>query len=521
MGGQVSKFQVIENKNLNGHTSDSSTLYLSDDDDDQDCTCFSFCRIKNSEKGGKKTKSKKNDDFLGTPLPEPRKPLASSKSKKKIMMGNKNNDLGLFLERERSMAMLGGLSKGMEKEEEVESNNDTLNHPYLLDPITAQIHYTEHLSEKYSLCEVLGVGSTSTCYRCVNNATGDSYACKMIDKKFIATHYQGMASQFQSEILALKALQHPNIISLYDVYYDSDRIYIVMELMHGGELFDYVVERGTLSEPEAADIMKKITSALDYIHSKNIIHRDLKPENLLLLRKPLTPYDVEVKIIDFGLSKQLETQPGGVAGTFLGTRGYLAPEMLQRLNYSCAVDAWALGVILYVLLCGCLPFDDDSQPLSSADALKARFVLRYPRWARNLSNDAKDLLSHLLDIDPNVRYTAQRALNHEWMTNITQQHVNHQKPLNNQKPTSTHQYPPQPTTTNSAKSSVAHKSHRRVRSHSDTNSNPEGNRRRSYSDQSVTNEESVDTNSSHLERSIRSRPRRVRKFHATKKSVDI
>lgn len=105
-----------------------------------------------------------------------------------------------------------------------------------------------------------------------------------------------------------------------------------------------------------------------------------------------------------------------VASSFLGTRGYLAPEMLQRRNYTKAVDTWALGVIVFVLLCGCLPFDDDSSTLGSDDLVRAKFVLRFPRWAKNLSQPAKDLLSHLLDVNPARRYTAEQAYEHPWVT---------------------------------------------------------------------------------------------------------
>lgn len=104
------------------------------------------------------------------------------------------------------------------------------------------------------------------------------------------------------------------------------------------------------------------------------------------------------------------------ARSFLGTRGYLAPEMLQRREYSQAVDTWALGVIVFVLLCGCLPFDDDSQAVPTDDIVRSRFVLRFPRWAKNLSPSAKDLLNHLLDVNPCTRYTAEQALRHPWVT---------------------------------------------------------------------------------------------------------
>lgn len=173
-------------------------------------------------------------------------------------------------------------------------------HPLLL--LYAQDPEKE-LYEKYEICEVLGVGSTSTCHRCVRRADGQSYACKIIDKKHIEQRFAGMIEQFHTEIEALRSLHHPNIITLYDVYITEEKIYIVMELMSGGELFDYVVAKGTLNEEEASKIVNKVTSALVYMHSKNIIHRDLKPENLLLMHKPRSGDDVDVKIIDFGLSK--------------------------------------------------------------------------------------------------------------------------------------------------------------------------------------------------------------------------
>jgi len=108
-----------------------------------------------------------------------------------------------------------------------------------------------------------------------------------------------------------------------------------------------------------------------------------------------------------------------VARSFLGTRGYLAPEMLQRRDYSRAVDTWALGVIVFVLLCGCLPFDDDSQTVPSDELVRSKFVLRFPRWAKNLSASAKDLLAHLLDVDPRKRYTAEQAYKHSWVQGET------------------------------------------------------------------------------------------------------
>jgi serine/threonine protein kinase len=137
-----------------------------------------------------------------------------------------------------------------------------------------------------------------------------------------------------------------------------------------------------------------------------------------LSHKPRSSHDIEVKIIDFGLSKIMPEQ-NTVASSFLGTRGYLAPEMIQRRDYTKSVDAWALGVIVFVLLCGCLPFDDDCQTIPNSPDLRSKFTLRFPRWAKDLSKSAKDLLNHLLDIDSRRRYTAEQALMHPWVAGDT------------------------------------------------------------------------------------------------------
>lgn len=114
-----------------------------------------------------------------------------------------------------------------------------------------------------------------------------------------------------------------------------------------------------------------------------------------------------------------------VARSFLGTRGYLAPEMLQRHSYDKAIDIWALGVIAFVLLCGCLPFDDDSSRIASDSAARKKFTLRFPRWAASLSTSAKDLLHNLLDVNPKTRFTAEQALNHPWVSGRTVQMNNY------------------------------------------------------------------------------------------------
>eukprot|EP00529_Nitzschia_sp_RCC80_P022447 CAMPEP_0113485668 /NCGR_PEP_ID=MMETSP0014_2-20120614/24601_1 /TAXON_ID=2857 /ORGANISM="Nitzschia sp." /LENGTH=491 /DNA_ID=CAMNT_0000379319 /DNA_START=273 /DNA_END=1748 /DNA_ORIENTATION=- /assembly_acc=CAM_ASM_000159 len=413
-----------------------------DDDDDRPCQpCFFFnspvARRNRGSSGNKKGSN--NKDPLGSPLPDT--PAAVKKRKQaaaNAISNQKDNPIfsskygGLEKEVSTSTASSSNVNNNNSKKnrgrangssskkstkdtlallEEQENNNMYAAEVYEGKDAEAALH------AKYQLMEVLGVGSTSTCHRCVNKVTGVHHACKIVDKQLVEERFQGMMEQFHTEIDALRALHHPNIIQLLDVFITDEKIFIVMELMEGGELFDYVVKKGTLTEDEASVIVRKVTSAMVYMHKKNIVHRDLKPENLLLRRIPTSEKEApDVKVIDFGLSKEME-EP--VARSFLGTRGYLAPEMLQRRDYTKAVDTWALGVIVFVLLCGCLPFDDDSQTVPSDDLVRAKFQLRFPRWAKNLSSSAKDLLSHLLDVNPARRYTAEQALEHPWVTGKT------------------------------------------------------------------------------------------------------
>jgi serine/threonine protein kinase len=134
---------------------------------------------------------------------------------------------------------------------------------------------------EYDLKEEIGVGSTAKCFRCVRKSDSREFACKVVDKRSTESNASVVVDQFVTEIKVLKTLDHPNIVKLVDTFETADRIYVIMELMKGGELFDYVVEKGTLSEQEASVIIRKITSAVAHMHAQNIIHRDLKPENLV------------------------------------------------------------------------------------------------------------------------------------------------------------------------------------------------------------------------------------------------
>jgi hypothetical protein len=236
---------------------------------------------------GKLSRHSSTDSF-GTPIPD----TPDAEKRKMYYRDNeyleeeKKSSGGSFNGKEIRSSVYGGLEKetsGMFPHERSITNNNNNNAIPTPDPTKqqhAQIHdgsnAESELYTKYEIAEVLGVGSTSICHRCIELSTGQSRACKIIDKTEIDPNYQSMMDQFYMEIETLRSLSHPNIIQLYDVYISEEKIYIVMELMTGGELFDYVVQKGTLTEEEASRIVRMVTSALVYMHSKNVIHRDLK-----------------------------------------------------------------------------------------------------------------------------------------------------------------------------------------------------------------------------------------------------
>lgn len=198
--------------------------------------------------------------------------------------------------------------------------------------------------------------------------------------------------------------------------FDTDStLFIVMELVKEGELYDMIASRKQFSEKDAACIMKQIFSALKYLHENGIVHRDLKLENLLIVNRK----SLEIKLADFGLSKFYSGQS---LLTACGTSYYVAPDVLLGTGYGPAVDLWACGVILYVLLSGRLPFYADNEPELFKLIMEGIFIFKSPQFD-TVSKEAKDLISHLLEIDPEKRYTAEKALLHPFIRN------NNKKPL--------------------------------------------------------------------------------------------
>ncbi|KAG7669363.1 hypothetical protein KSW81_007518 [Nannochloris sp. 'desiccata'] len=239
--------------------------------------------------------------------------------------------------------------------------------------------------------------------------TGEAVAMKILDKEHLVR--TGMVEQIKREITILKKIHHPYIVNLQEVMSSKDKIFMVMELVTGGDLFDKIAVEGPMKEPAAKTIFIQLLSALHYCHSQGIFHRDLKPENVLLSSEG------DVKLSDFGLGaiRQEDTiNSAGLLNTICGTPNYAAPEVLARKGYDGATaDIWSLGVVLYVVLAGCLPFDEDDlvemfQRISQAD-------YETPPW---LSNEAADIIKSMLTADPSQRISLRKLWEHPWLAGI-------------------------------------------------------------------------------------------------------
>ncbi|KAJ3146162.1 Protein kinase [Geranomyces michiganensis] len=251
----------------------------------------------------------------------------------------------------------------------------------------------------YTLLETLGVGSFGKVKLAVHSHTGHKVALKIINRRRIAT--MDMVGRVKREIQYLKLLRHPHIIKLYEVITTPTDIIMVMEYA-GGELFNYIVNRGRMSEDDARKFFQQIICAVEYCHRHKIVHRDLKPENVLL-----DDHD-QVKIADFGLSNIMSD--GEFLRTSCGSPNYAAPEVINgKLYAGSEVDVWSCGVILYVMLCGRLPFDDDYIPALFKKINGGIFTL--PSF---LSTPVKQLLQAMLIVDPLKRATIAQIRQLEW-----------------------------------------------------------------------------------------------------------
>ncbi|XP_016456216.1 CBL-interacting serine/threonine-protein kinase 8-like isoform X3 [Nicotiana tabacum] len=254
---------------------------------------------------------------------------------------------------------------------------------------------------KYEVGRTIGEGTFAKVKFAQNTETGESVAMKVLDRTTIIKHK--MVDQIKREISIMKLVRHPYVVRLHEVIATRTKIYIILEFITGGELFDKIVHHGRLSEAESRRYFQQLIDGVDYCHIKGVYHRDLKPENLLLDSQG------DLKISDFGLS----ASPGegvNILKTTCGTPNYVAPEVLSHKGYDGAVaDIWSCGVILYVLMAGYLPFDEVDLTTLYAKIERAEFSC--PSW---FPVGAKSLISRILDPNPQTRIRIEDIRNDEW-----------------------------------------------------------------------------------------------------------
>ncbi|ORM40072.1 5'-AMP-activated protein kinase catalytic subunit alpha-2 [Babesia sp. Xinjiang] len=254
--------------------------------------------------------------------------------------------------------------------------------------------------KQYALLGTLGVGSFGKVRLGVHCDTGQKVAVKIIhkDHNMKAAHL----SRLGCEIRAMSGMRHPNVIYVHELIDTPTTLFIIMEYVEGKELFDYISQSGRMSEAEVIRIMRQILSAVDFCHNKMICHRDLKPENIMLDRQK------NIKLGDFGLSNFM--REGECLRTPCGSPNYASPEVICGKSYSGPeIDIWSCGVILYVLLCDCLPFDDDEMTILFLTIKQGRYHV-----PSHLSTDARFLLQRMLDVNPSSRITMRELMSHPW-----------------------------------------------------------------------------------------------------------
>ncbi|KAL3634697.1 CBL-interacting serine/threonine-protein kinase 1 [Castilleja foliolosa] len=259
------------------------------------------------------------------------------------------------------------------------------------------------LGKKYELGRTLGEGNFGKVKYATNIESNYPFAIKILEKNRI--HDLNITHQIKREIGTLKLLKHPNVVRLYEVLASKTKIYMVLEYVNGGELFDRISSKGKYPEAQGKKLFQHLVDGVSYCHNKGVFHRDLKPENVLI------DANGTIKITDFGLSALPQHfRDDGLLHTTCGSPNYVAPEILSNRGYDgAASDTWSCGVILYVILTGYLPFDDRNLAVLYQKIFKGEAQM--PKW---LSPGAKKLIKRILDPNPKTRITMGEIKEDEW-----------------------------------------------------------------------------------------------------------
>ncbi|KAI4905667.1 hypothetical protein NFI96_023131 [Prochilodus magdalenae] len=262
------------------------------------------------------------------------------------------------------------------------------------------------IAERYKVGRMIGDGNFAVVRECVERSTGREYALKIINKG----KCRGKEHMIQNEVSILRRVKHPNIVLLIEEMDTYCELYLVMELVKGGDLFDAITSTNKYTERDASGMLYNLASAIKYLHSLNIVHRDIKPENLLVYEHQ--DGSKSLKLGDFGLATVVD----GPLYTVCGTPTYVAPEIIAESGYGLKVDIWAAGVITYILLCGFPPFrgSTEDQEALFDQILMGQLDFPLPYWD-SVSDSAKELITCMLQVEVNQRYTALQVLDHPWV----------------------------------------------------------------------------------------------------------
>lgn len=276
----------------------------------------------------------------------------------------------------------------------------------------------EWVSRQWDMRTLLGSGNFGEVRLGIHVQKGDHRAVKLIDKKAFQQFQRKRDTRLslRSEAETLHGLSHPSIVRVFDWFETETHLYLVMELLSDGDLLACILDGGCFTEPQARRLFHRLCEAVQYLHAKNIVHRDLKPENILVVGQDRST--MSLKVADFGLAWKNMTS--GDCRTFCGTPHYLSPEVIntirdrrsgQPAGYGKTVDMWSLGVILYIMLSGVPPFEDDGL---YQQILEAKFEFDVREWLA-VSPEAKELVRRLMTVNHTTRLTIQQTIDHKWL----------------------------------------------------------------------------------------------------------
>ncbi|WOG82821.1 hypothetical protein DCAR_0101989 [Daucus carota subsp. sativus] len=267
----------------------------------------------------------------------------------------------------------------------------------------------EKLNREYEICEEIGRGRFGVVYRCFSASSGESFACKSIDKRLLVDSTDLECLQKEPKINHFLSGNNNNILQVHDIYEDENYLHLVFDICDSPNLFDRISNNQPLSEPQANRYFNDLMTAIAYCHRLGIAHRDVKPENVLFDSRD------RLKLADFGSAEWFGCGSEMMSG-IVGTPYYVAPEVLSGQDYDEKIDVWSCGVILYIMLSGVPPFYGDSPAEIFEKVLRGN--LRFPsRNFRSVSSEAKDLLRKMLCKDPSRRLSADQVLRHPWVLN--------------------------------------------------------------------------------------------------------